>query len=55
MLCPKFLPGVKMFINGYTNESKTVKETETHAAMERLAAESGLTSATSLAFCRAIF
>lgn len=28
---------------------------ETHAAMERLAADSGLTSATSLAFCRAIF
>lgn len=30
-------------------------ETGTHAAMERLAADSGLTSATSLAFCRAIF
>lgn len=33
----------------------TVIETETHAAMERLAADSGLTSATSLAFCRASF
>lgn len=28
---------------------------KTHAAMERLAADSGLTSATSLAFCKAIF
>ena len=33
----------------------SIKELETHAAMERLAADSGLTSATSLAFCRAIF
>lgn len=32
-----------------------VAETETHAAMERLAADSGLTSATSLAFCKASF
>lgn len=32
-----------------------LRRQKTHAAMERLAADSGLTSATSLAFCKAIF
>lgn len=36
-------------------DSSSSGGSETHAAMERLAADSGLTSATSLAFCRAIF
>lgn len=43
---------MKVFWNA---SKKRAAVKETHAAMERLAADSGLTSATSLAFCKAIF
>lgn len=51
----KSMPAVWKCFETLPKSWPQLQRQKTHAAMERLAADSGLTSATSLAFCKAIF